>query len=168
MIKIQIKNISNNHLPTYEVKGSAGMDLRADFSRVNNLKDITAYGDVGFRRDKKTGKKSVELYPVSRILIPTGVHIALPEGYEAQVRPRSGLALKHGIMVVNSPGTVDPFYLDEVGVLLMNCGSSGFTINEGDRIGQMVISKFETVEWEEVEELAGFNRGGGFGHTGKE
>ena len=109
-MKIQIKNISQNPLPTYEVKGSAGMDIRADFSRIKSVSDITCFGNVAFETEvDKDGKRnnSLVMLPQSRVLIPTGIHIALPEGYEAQIRPRSGLALKHGITICNTPGTVN-------------------------------------------------------------
>ena len=169
-MKIQIKNISQNPLPTYEVKGSAGMDIRADFSRIKSVSDITCFGNVAFEYEvDKDGNwnNSLVMAPQSRALIPTGIHIALPEGYEAQIRPRSGLALKHGITICNTPGTIDHGYLNEIGIILLNTSDKPFTIIDGDRIAQMVINKIETAEWEEVNELTGYDRGGGFGHTGK-
>ena len=143
-MKVQIVNNSKHELPKYATKLSAGMDLRANI------------------------EESIALQPGERRLIPTGIHIGLPQGYEAQVRPRSGLALKHGITCLNSPGTIDADYTGDVGVILINHGQEPFTINDGDRIAQMVIAKYKQVTWVEVEELQATVRGdGGFGHTGK-
>lgn len=140
---IRVINRSKNGLPGYETIHSAGMDLRADL------------------------ETPVSLKPLERKLIPTGLHIELPEGYEAQIRPRSGLALKHGIGIVNSPGTVDADYRGEIKVLLINFSEEVFEVNTGDRIAQMIISKHEKVEWEQVEILNETSRGaGGYGHTG--
>ena len=131
------------NLPTYATDQSAGMDLTAAL------------------------EEAIELEPMQRMLIPTGLSIALPDGYEAQVRPRSGLALKHGVTVLNTPGTVDADYRGEIGVILINLGSEPFTIERGMRIAQMVIAKHEFVEWESVDELDETVRGaGGFGSTG--
>lgn len=143
-MKVQIINNSKHELPKYATKLSAGMDLRANI------------------------EEPIVLQPGERRLIPTGIHIGLPQGYEAQVRPRSGLALKHGITCLNSPGTIDADYTGDVGVILINHGQEPFTINDGDRIAQMVIAKYKQVTWVEVEELQATERGdGGFGHTGK-
>ena len=143
-IKIQIKNLSNNPLPEYKTNGSVGMDLQA------YLND------------------SVILHPGCRMLVPTGIKIGLPEGYEAQVRPRSGLALKNGITCLNTPGTIDSDYRGEIGVILINHSAHPFTINPGDRIAQLVINKVEIADFVEVKELSDTERGeGGFGHTGK-
>lgn len=143
-MKVQIVNNSKHELPKYATKLSAGMDLRANI------------------------EEPIVLQPGERLLIPTGIHIGLPQGYEAQVRPRSGLALKHGITCLNSPGTIDADYTGDVGVILINHGQEPFTINDGDRIAQMVIAKYKQVTWVEVEELQATERGdGGFGHTGK-
>ncbi len=140
---IRIINRSKNGLPGYETIHSAGMDLRADL------------------------EAPVTLKPMERKLIPTGLHIELPEGYEAQIRPRSGLALKHGIGIVNSPGTVDADYRGEIKVLLINFSEEVFEVKAGDRIAQMIISKHEKVDWEQVEILNETSRGaGGYGHTG--
>jgi dUTP pyrophosphatase len=140
---IRVINRSKNGLPGYETIHSAGMDLRADL------------------------ETPVTLKPLERKLIPTGLHIELPEGYEAQIRPRSGLALKHGIGIVNSPGTVDADYRGEIKVLLINFSEEVFEVKTGDRIAQMIISKHEKVEWEQVEILNETSRGaGGYGHTG--
>lgn len=131
------------NLPTYATEQSAGMDLTAAL------------------------EEAIEIGPGERMLIPTGLAIALPDGYEAQVRPRSGLALKHGITVLNSPGTIDADYRGEVGVILANMSQSAFTVERGMRIAQMVIAKHAKVEWEVVEELGESERGaGGFGSTG--
>ena len=143
-MKVQIVNNSKHELPKYATKLSAGMDLRANI------------------------EEPIVLQPGERRLIPTGIHIGLPQGYEAQVRPRSGLALKHGITCLNSPGTIDADYTGDVGVILINHGQEPFTINDGDRIAQMVIAKYKQVTWVEVEELQATERGdGGFGHTVK-
>lgn len=144
-MKIKIINSSSNPLPSYETIASAGMDLRADI------------------------KESVILKPMERKLIPTGLSIELTPGYEAQIRPRSGLALKNGITLLNTPGTIDADYRGSIGVILINLSTEDFTISPGDRIAQMVISKYEQITWEEVETLSETLRGtGGFGSTGKE
>ncbi len=141
---INIINHSHHPLPAYETAHAAGMDLRA------------------FLPDQITIK------PLQRLLIPTGLHLELPIGYEAQIRPRSGLAYKYGIGIVNSPGTIDADYRGEIKVLLVNLSDTDFVINDGDRIAQMVIAKHETVAWAEVNELNETLRGaGGYGHTGK-
>jgi dUTP pyrophosphatase len=142
-MKVKIVNRSDNPLPGYSTSFSAGMDLRA------NLQD------------------PVVLSPLERKLIPTGLYVELPEGYEAQIRPRSGLALKKGISVLNTPGTIDADYRGEIGIILVNMSKEEFTVQPGERICQMVINKVETVIWEEVEDLEESARGaGGFGHTG--
>lgn len=142
-MKVKIINNSNNPLPEYETKLSAGMDLRAHL------------------------EEPFTLNPMERAVIPTGLYIELPEGYEAQIRPRSGLAAKYGITVLNSPGTIDADYRGEIKVILINLSKEKFTINNGDRIAQMIISKYEKIEWEPVYELSQTERGaGGFGHTG--
>lgn len=144
MKKLRIVNTSNNELPTYATKGSAGMDLRANL------------------------QEDVVIAPGERKLISTGLKISLPVGYEAQIRPRSGLALKKGVTVLNSPGTVDSDYIGDIGVILINHGEESLTISNGDRIAQMAIAKHETVEFEQVESLDETERGaGGFGSTGK-
>lgn len=143
MIKIKIVNKGNQPLPEYATSQSAGVDLRANID------------------------EPVELKPLSRALIPTGLHIALPEGYEAQIRPRSGLAIKKGITCLNTPGTIDADYRGDIGVILINLSTETFIVNPGERIAQMVINKFEQAEFELVEELDETERGeGGFGHTG--
>ena len=143
MLKIQVINKGHQPLPQYATQQSAGMDLRANL------------------------EEPVTLRPMERRLIPTGLHIALPAGYEAQVRPRSGLALKKGITVLNSPGTIDADYRGEVGVLLINLSQEDFVVNDGERIAQMVIARHEQGEFETVEVLDETERGeGGYGHTG--
>ena len=143
MIKIQVVNRGHQQLPTYATAQSAGMDLRANLDA------------------------PVTLRPMERRLIPTGLHIALPEGYEAQVRPRSGLALKHGLTVLNAPGTIDADYRGEVGVVLINLSAEDFVINDGERIAQLVIARHEQGEFVVVEQLDETERGeGGYGHTG--
>ena len=140
---IRIINNSKNSLPAYETMHAAGMDLRAEV------------------------EETVILKPMERKLIPTGLHIELPEGFEAQIRPRSGLAFKHGIGIVNSPGTIDADYRGEVKVLLINFSDQPFEIKSGDRIAQMVVARHEKVDWQEVEVLNETLRGaGGYGHTG--
>lgn len=142
-MKVKVINKSKHELPAYATEGSAGMDLRANIDA------------------------PIVLHPMERKLIPTGLYIALPMGYEAQVRPRSGLALKHGISVCNSPGTVDCDYRNEIGVILINFGQEDFVVNDGERIAQMIIAKYERAEWEPVDELDETERGmGGYGHTG--
>lgn len=142
-MKVQIVNKSNNPLPQYATPSSAGVDLRADL------------------------QQPLVLEPMQRTLIPTGLYVALPEGYEMQLRPRSGLALRQGISLVNSPGTVDADYRGEIGVIVINYGSEPVTINPGDRICQAVISRYTQVQWQQVTELDTTTRGeGGFGHTG--
>lgn len=143
-MRVKIINKSNNQLPAYETASSAGMDLRAFIDA------------------------DIVLKPFERKLIPTGLYIELPDGYEAQIRPRSGLAIKSGITVLNSPGTIDADYRGEIKVILINLSDTDFTIKSGDRICQMVIAKHEKAEFIEVEEISETERGaGGFGHTGK-
>lgn len=143
-MKIKIVNQSSNPLPEYSTVHSAGMDLRANLS------------------------EPIVLKPLQRVLVPTGLFIELPVGYEAQIRPRSGLALKKGITVLNSPGTIDADYRGEIGIILINLSDQDFVIEHGERICQMVISRHEHIGWELVEILEETERGsGGFGHTGK-
>ena len=143
MIKIKVVNRGHQQLPTYATPQSAGMDLRAKLD------------------------EPVTLHPLERKLIPTGLHMALPEGYEAQVRPRSGLALKHGLTVLNTPGTIDADYRGEIGVVLINLSQQDFVVNDGERIAQMVIARHEQGDFVVVEELDATERGeGGYGHTG--
>ncbi len=143
-MQVKIINKSQHALPQYSTLYSAGMDIRANLD------------------------EEVELKPLERTLIPTGLYIALPKGTEAQIRPRSGLAVKHGITVLNTPGTIDADYRGEIKIILVNLSNQPFTIKNGERICQMVIAQHETVEWKEVDKLDDTERGaGGFGHTGK-
>ena len=143
MIKIQVVNRGHQQLPAYATPQSAGMDLRANLDA------------------------PITPHPMERRLIPTGLHIALPEGYEAQVRPRSGLALKHGLTVLNTPGTIDADYRGEIGVVLINLSQEDFVVNDGERIAQMVIARHEQGDFVVVEQLDETERGeGGYGHTG--
>ncbi len=143
-MQIRIINRSTNELPSYSTAHSAGMDLRAFLT------------------------EDVVLKPLERKLIPTGLYVEIPEGYEAQIRPRSGLALKTGVTVLNTPGTIDADYRGEVGIILVNLSNEDFTIRNGDRICQMVVARHEKVEWVLSEVLEETSRGeGGFGHTGK-
>ncbi len=143
MVKVQVVNRGHQQLPAYATAQSAGMDLRANLA------------------------EPIVLHPLERRLIPTGLHIALPEGYEAQVRPRSGLALKHGLTVLNSPGTIDADYRGEIGVVLVNLSQDDFVVNDGERIAQLVIARYEQATLVTVETLDETERGeGGYGHTG--
>ncbi len=144
MIEVKVVNASKEALPAYQTPLSAGMDLRANVT------------------------EPVLLQPGQRTLVPTGLRIELPAGYEAQIRPRSGLALKHGITVLNSPGTIDADYRGEIQVLLVNLSEQAFEIKQGERIAQMVVARHERVQWSETAELSDTERGaGGFGHTGR-
>ena len=143
MIQVKVINKGKQPLPAYATEQSAGMDLRADI------------------------EQPVTLKPLERRLVPTGLHIALPQGYEAQVRPRSGLALKHGITVLNTPGTIDADYRGEIGVVLVNLSNEDFVVNPGERVAQMVIAKYEQAVLQTVDTLDETERGeGGYGHTG--
>lgn len=143
-MKVQVINKSKHALPEYATVASAGLDVKANI------------------------EEPIVLKPMERVLVPTGLYIALPVGYEAQIRPRSGLAIKKGITVLNSPGTIDADYRGEICIILVNLSSEDFVINDGERIAQMVIAKHEQAEWDEVEVLESTERGeGGFGHTGK-
>ncbi|MCI6862528.1 MAG: dUTP diphosphatase [Prevotella sp.] len=143
MIQVKVINKGKQPLPAYATEQSAGMDLRADI------------------------EQPVTLKPLERRLIPTGLHIALPQGYEAQVRPRSGLALKHGITVLNTPGTIDADYRGEIGVVLVNLSDEDFVVNPGERVAQMVIAQYEQAVLQTVDTLDETERGeGGYGHTG--
>ena len=143
-IKVKIINKSHHPLPAYGTFEAAGMDIRAFLP-----------------------EGSVTLRPMQRALIPTGLYMQLPSGYECQIRPRSGLAIKHGISLVNAPGTVDSDYRGEIGVILVNLSNEPFTVNDGERVCQMVITRYTRVDWEPTERIDTTERGdGGFGHTG--
>ena len=142
-MKIRIINKSPHSLPKYETENSAGMDIRAFI------------------------KNNINLKPLERTIVTTGLYLSLPKGYEAQVRPRSGLAIKKGITVLNSPGTIDSDYRGEIGVILINLSTEVFTIKNGDRVAQLIVAKHTSVAWEEAEQLEDSSRGsGGFGSTG--
>lgn len=143
-MKVQVINKSKHQLPAYETKQSAGMDIRANLDT------------------------PIELAPLQRCLVPTGLYISLPQGFEAQIRPRSGLAIKKGITLLNTPGTIDADYRGEICVILVNLSAETFVIEDGERIAQMIIARHEQIAWEEVSVLDETERGaGGFGHTGK-
>ncbi|MDR1562161.1 MAG: dUTP diphosphatase [Dysgonamonadaceae bacterium] len=143
-MKVKIINKSNHQLPAYETICSAGMDIRANIDA------------------------PITLSSLQRALIPTGIFIELPKGFEAQIRPRSGMAAKYGISILNTPGTIDSDYRGEIKVILVNLSATDFTINDGERICQMVVARHERVEWEECDTISNTDRGdGGFGHTGK-
>ncbi|MDG1709722.1 MAG: dUTP diphosphatase [Schleiferiaceae bacterium] len=143
-MKIKVVNSSPNELPKFATEDSAGMDLRADLA------------------------EEISINPGQRCIVSTGIKIAIPPGYEAQIRPRSGLAIKHGVTVLNSPGTIDADYRGDIGVILINLGQEPFLIKSGDRIAQMIINKFERFEWNQSETLDETLRGeGGFGHSGR-
>lgn len=143
-MKVKIVNNSKHPLPEYQTPLSAGLDIRANID------------------------ESVTLRPLERAMIPTGLYVELPEGCEMQIRPRSGLAAKHGITVLNSPGTIDADYRGEIKVILVNLSNEPFTIESGERIAQMIVARYEQIEWQAVEELGTTERGaGGFGSTGK-
>ncbi|NQX76272.1 dUTP diphosphatase [Gilvibacter sp.] len=145
MVSVKIINKSTHQLPAYETSGSAGMDLRANL------------------------ESPIVLKPLQRTIVPTGLFMELPEGYEAQVRPRSGLAAKHGITVLNAPGTIDADYRGEIGVILVNLSDQEFKITNGERVAQMVIAKCEQAQWNTGQSLSETERGaGGFGSTGKQ
>jgi dUTP pyrophosphatase len=143
-MKIKLKNTSANELPSYATAGAAGLDIRADI------------------------KEAITLQPLERRLIPTGLYLEIPEGYEVQIRPRSGLAYKNGITVLNAPGTIDADYRGEVGVLLINLSNDPFVVEPGERVAQMVVAPYVQATWEETTVLSETDRGaGGFGSTGK-
>ena len=143
-MNVQVINKSKHALPSYATSQSAGVDLRANI------------------------EESIVIKPLERVLVPTGIYMALPKGYEAQIRPRSGLAAKHGITILNTPGTIDADYRGEIKVILVNLSNEPFTIEDGERVCQMVIARHEQVTWQQVDVLEETDRGeGGFGHTGK-
>lgn len=142
-MKLQVVNKSKHPLPVHQTPHSAAVDLYANIN------------------------EPITLGSLERALVPTGLYVALPPGFEAQIRPRSGLALKYGISLVNTPGTIDADYRGEYGVIMINLSNEPYTVNDGDRIAQLVLSKHETIEWQEVTELDATDRSGGFGSTGK-
>ena len=166
--------ITTTQLPNYETPASAGMDVRANFDNIVEkfLFNTTIKEHENVRIDVNGNThhliESITINPGGRALIPTGLRVAIPEGYEIQVRPRSGLAIKNGITLLNTPGTIDADYRGDIGVIVINHGTEPFTIMSGDRIGQIVLNKVERIEWKEVDNLSDTIRGeGGFGSTGK-
>ena len=166
--------ITTTQLPNYETPASAGMDVRANFDNIVKKflfnTTIKEHENVRIDVNGETHHliESITINPGGRALIPTGLRVAIPEGYEIQVRPRSGLALKNGITLLNTPGTIDADYRGDIGVIVINHGTEPFTIMAGDRIGQIVLNKVERIEWKEVDNLSDTIRGeGGFGSTGK-
>lgn len=166
--------ITTTQLPNYETPASAGMDVRANFDNIVEKflfnTTIKEHENVRIDVNGETHHliESITINPGGRALIPTGLRVAIPEGYEIQVRPRSGLALKNGITLLNTPGTIDADYRGDIGVIVINHGTEPFTIIAGDRIGQIVLNKVERIEWKEVDNLPDTIRGeGGFGSTGK-
>lgn len=168
---MKVKIFSKNPFPKYETSQSAGLDIRADFSNNDLNHPIKLFGDGQFVPANEVQKSScLYLEPGSRALIPTGLYIAIPNGYELQLRPRSGLALKEGISMVNCVGTIDADYRNEIGVILINHSNKVVCIEDGERICQGILNKVERIEWDEVnsiKELGTTDRKNGFGHTGK-
>lgn len=166
MNTVKVKNISNNPLPKYETSGSAGMDIRVDFSRVSPTNPIKVWGDseIIFKGERHPNVL-LRLEPGSRALLPTGIFTTIPEGYEAQLRPRSGLAIKKGLNLINCLGTIDSDYTNEWGVPVVNQGLETVWIEDGERICQVVFNKYEQMSWEEVENIEETDRKGGFGST---
>ena len=166
--------ITTTQLPNYETPASAGMDVRANFDNIVEKflfnTTIKEHENVRIDVNGETHHliESITINPGGRALIPTGLRVAIPEGYEIQVRPRSGLALKNGITLLNTPGTIDADYRGDIGVIIINHGTEPFIIKAGDRIGQIVLNKVEKIEWQQVDTLPDTIRGeGGFGSTGK-
>lgn len=165
-MKVSLINLSPFNAPQYETPQSAGLDVRADFSRVTPQNPIKIFGEgeIIFKGEGHA-TTMLRLEPGSRALIPTGLFTAIPEGYEIQVRPRSGLALKQGVELSNSPGTIDADYRSEIGVILKNGGLDTIWIEDGERICQFVLNKVERIDWNIVESLDKTERNGGFGST---
>lgn len=159
-MEVKVINKSLNPLPVYAKDGDSGVDLRADLSNldIDKLDYGAAYDDI---------RETLIVFPGGRCIIPTGLYTSFPPGYELQIRPRSGLAIKHGITVVNSPGTIDSGYRNEIGVILMNLGEEPFEVQQGDRIAQAVLTRVSLIEWKEVESLEESDRGKtGYGDSG--
>lgn len=169
-VKVQIYNTSNNSNPSYSNPTDAGADCRADFSRVSPENPIKLYGEgeIIFAGEGHS-KTLMRLAPMSRAIIPTGIYTSIPAGYEVQLRPRSGLSIKKGLTLVNTPGTIDCTYKNQWGIPVINLGLEDVWIEEGERICQAVLNKIHYIEWENVDsfdKLSGEDRGGGFGHSG--
>lgn len=167
-MKVLVVNKGNKKLPKFETSGAAGADIRADFSRIQEYPIKVHGGAEVITAGEAHDKIMVKLTPHSRALIPTGLYVAIPEGYELQIRPRSGLALKEGLTVINTPGTVDSDYRGEVGVVILNTSNEDRFIEDGERIAQILLKKVIQFDWEEVDTLSQTDRGeGGFNSTGK-
>lgn len=166
-MRVKVINLSKNDLPRYETENAAGLDVRADLSRITPENPTKLFGDCEIIYPGEGHPKGmIRLDPGARALFPTGLKVALPAGYEIQVRPRSGLALKKGLTVLNTPGTIDADYRGEIGIILINLGLESVWIEDGERIAQIVLKKVENIEWDVVGELDSTERGeGGFGHT---
>lgn len=167
-MKIQVINRGQQALPKFETSGAAGADIRADFSRIDEY-PIKVYGGAEvIAAGQSHNKVMIKLTPHSRALIPTGLYMAIPEGYELQIRPRSGLALKEGLSLANCTATIDSDYRGEVGIIILNTSNEDRFIEDGERIAQILLKRVEQFSWEEVENLSETRRGeGGFGHTNK-
>lgn len=171
-MKVQIYNDSNNSNPQYSNPTDAGADLRADFSKISPENPIRIFGGGGIIFEGEGHPLTMlRLEPQARALIPTGIYTAIPEGYEVQIRPRSGLAIKKGLSVINTPGTIDVGYRNQWYIPVVNLGFETIWIEDGERIAQAVLNKFEKIEWESVRTISdivsiGTNRNGGIGHTG--
>lgn len=167
-MKIQVINRGQQALPKFETSGAAGADIRADFSRISEY-PIKVYGGAEvISAGQSHNKVMIKLTPHSRALIPTGLYMAIPEGYELQIRPRSGLALKEGLSLANCTATIDSDYRGEVGIIILNTSNEDRFIEDGERIAQILLKRVEQFSWEEVENLSETRRGeGGFGHTNK-
>lgn len=166
-MKVSLINLSPFDAPQYETPQSAGLDVRADFSRITPQNPIKVFGEGEILfKGKGHATTMLRLEPGSRALIPTGLFTAIPEGYEIQVRPRSGLSLKQGLTCANCVGTIDADYRNEIGVIIINLGQDTAWIEDGERIAQFVLNKVEQIEWEEVDSLEKTERKGGFGSTG--
>ena len=168
-VKVQVYNVSKNPLPKYESNLAAGCDVRVDFSRVTpeNYPKIKGDGEIIFEGNSHP-KTLIRLAPMARVILPTGLYLGIPEGWEIQLRPRSGLSYKAGLTNANAVGTIDADYKDEVGIIAINLGQEDIWIEDGERCGQFILKQAPQIEWDQVnskKELTGENRGGGFGHT---
>lgn len=168
MVKVKVINKSNNRLPQYETKGSAGMDIRVDLSKVTPENPIKGFGDAEVIWSGEGHMiPMVRLAPMSRALLPTGLYTAIPEGYQVSLRPRSGMAIKKGLILCNTPGTLDEDYRGQWMLPVINLGQKDVYIEDGERICQALLEKVNKIEWEEVDSLDETDRGaGGFGHSG--
>jgi dUTP pyrophosphatase len=164
-MKVQVINLSNKELPKYETTGAAGLDIRVDLSRLKVGDSLKSFGNAEIIW-QSTGKPIVCIPPMSRILLPTGLFTAIPEGYQVSFRPRSGMAIKKGLQLANTPSTIDADYRGEWMLPVINLGQEDIYIEDGERVCQALLEKVNKIEWEEVESLNKTNRNGGFGSTG--